>query len=154
MAKSDNSDHVASHAHGYDSQAAKLDKADHITFTRIASTDTEIPDQPGSNFLYFDTFPSVDKEGEVAFGQSLTAFGNVIAIYVGSGGELQLVADVNTLLPGNPGPIVRFDGPVIGDSVVAFVARGGEGGVYSWEAGSINVTVVQSTVLPDGSQRI
>ena len=42
----------------------------HITFTRIASTDTEIPNQPGSTFLHFDTFPSVDKEGEVAFGGS------------------------------------------------------------------------------------
>jgi hypothetical protein len=128
-----------------------------ITFTRIASTDTEIPNQPGSNFLHFGTFPSVDKQGEVAFGESINQFGNIAAIYVGSGGELQLVADVNTVLPGDPGQIANLAEPVIGNGVVAFIPSGGvvgRFGVYTWEAASINVIVDHTTVLPDGGQLI
>jgi hypothetical protein len=115
MPKSDEADHTASLGHG-NNDHAKSDQADHITFTRIADFDTEIPNQPGSNFLHFGTFPSVDKQGEVAFGESITQFGNIVAIYVGSGDELQLVADLNTVLPSNPGTIANFADPVIEQS--------------------------------------
>lgn len=125
--------------------------AKHITFTSIASTDTTFPSDPDSHFLGFGTFPAVDKKGDVAF-KGFDA--NDQAIFVGDGDSLQFVVDLNTALPGNPGPIVSLADPTIGDGVVAFTPNGGVNGrlgVYEWDAGSIKVIVDHSTVLPDGS---
>jgi hypothetical protein len=125
--------------------------ANHITFTSIASTDTTFPSDPDSHFLGFGTFPAVDKKGDVAF-KGFDA--NDQAIFVGDGDSLQFVVDLNTALPGNPGPIVSLADPTIGDGVVAFTPNGGVNGrlgVYEWDAGSIKVIVDHSTVLPDGS---
>ena len=116
MEKSDKADSAASHGLGNDAHA-KPDTADHITFTRIASTDTTFPSDPGSHFLGFGTFPAVDRKGDVAF-KGFDA--NDQAIFVGDGNSLQFVVDLNTTLPGNPGPIVSLADPVIGDGVVAF----------------------------------
>jgi hypothetical protein len=142
MAKSDEADHTAVQGHGNDDHA----KPDHITFTRIASTDTSFPTDPGSDFLSFGTFPSVDAKGEVAFKGSDA---NDVAIFVGDGDSFQFVADINTALPGNPGPIVGFNDPVIGDGTVAFIPND-RFGVYEWHSGSLEVIADHNTVLPDG----
>jgi hypothetical protein len=147
MAKSDKADHTTSQGHANDDHA-KPDNADHITFTTIASTDTTFPSDPGSHFLGFGTFPSVDAKGEVAF-KGFDA--NDVAIFVGDGDSFQFVADINTALPGNPGPIVGFNDPVIGDGTVAFIPNG-RFGVYEWHSGSLEVIADHNTVLPDGGR--
>jgi hypothetical protein len=96
--------------------------------------------------LGFGTFPSVDAKGEVAF-KGFDA--NDVAIFVGDGDSFQFVADINTALPGNPGPIVGFNDPVIGDGTVAFIPNGRHG-VYEWHSGSLEVIADHNTVLPDG----
>jgi hypothetical protein len=131
----------------------KLDKGplDQFTFTRIANTDTPFPTDPGSHFSGFGTFPSVDAKGEVAF-KGFDANSNDQAIFVGDGDTFHFVVDLNTTLPGNPGPIERLFDPVIGNGDVAFVPNvlSGHPGVYVWHEGSLEVIADQHTVLPDG----
>jgi hypothetical protein len=125
-----------------------------FTFEKIADTNTPIPGGQG-NFTEFpiDFAYSFDA-GQVAFiGRGASGQEGV---YTGVAGQLTLVADKNTAMPGGPGNFSEFFGPSIDNGRVAFVAhyRNMAGqlryeGVYTDLGGTLAPIADSNTLVPN-----
>jgi probable HAF family extracellular repeat protein len=123
MAKSDKADHNTSQGHANDDHA-KPDNADHITFTTIASTDTEIPNQPHvSGFSLEATMPdqtytytTFDGPTDPTFGEGINASGEIVGNgdqgFLYSGGQFTTISFDNSLQTNAHG--INASGEIVG----------------------------------------
>ena len=121
------------------------------TIILVADEFTEVPGGGGGTFREFNNPVSIG-DGEVAF-EALGGSG-VNGIYTNEGGMLNLVANLNTEVPGGGGAtFTGFGDPVhIGDGDVAFIGFGGPGvfGIYTNVGGMLNLVADLNTVVPGG----
>ncbi len=125
-------------------------KAEAISFTfeRVVDTNTAIPEGTGT----FDRFdPPVLDNGNVAFGGASADFEQV-GIYTSIGGELNVVADLNTPIPGGVGNFAVLFDPSLDNGNVAFLGFNAdfESGVYTNTGGELDVVANTNTPIPSG----
>ena len=129
------------------SAAGKAEAAT-FTFTKIADTNTSIPEGPG-NFITFS--PPVIDDGNVAF----VGFGSSEqqGIYTNIDSSLNVVADTNTPIPGGAGNFINFLFPSLDNGNVAFTGEGSsrQFGIYTDIGGLLNVVADTSTPVPGGT---
>lgn len=101
----------------------------------VADTATEIPGYPGT----FGFLEQADLDaGTVAFLGGDASFYNY-GLYSYASGQVGVVADILTALPGGGGTFVGFGGPAVGSAGVLFLGFGsnGEYGLYRSVGGAI-----------------
>jgi hypothetical protein len=127
-------------------------------YTKIAGTDTPVPGGAGT-FMTFGTgngaTPSISGQNVAFLG--LSDQSEILGIYAYINGELRVIADTNTLLPGATQTVTDFGflkgtSPAISGENVAFFAQWGfDGqGIYAYINGEIRVIADTGTPIPDG----
>ena len=119
----------------------------------VADVDTPIPGGTGT-FTYGFSGDSAIDSGNVAF----INFGLGSGVYSEIGGDLALVANLSTEIPGGEGTFTppeggyAFEEVTLSGSSVAFIGRGdGQEGIYSTVGGALRVEADANTVLPGGN---
>jgi hypothetical protein len=123
-----------------------------FTFTRIVDTTTAIPGGSGNFVSFKDLYVSVDK-GDVAFDAVIGTDGSgnpVGGIYTYIGGNLGVVADLDTPSPGGTGNFTEAWEPWLDSGSVAFGGSGSNGqwGYYTNLGGSLRVVADTNTPIP------
>ena len=122
------------------------------TFTKVADNNTLIPDGSG-NFLSYQIV--VFDDGDVAF-RGGSGLPKQQGVYTIIDGTLDVVADLNTFIPGGSGAFTRFRGLSFSSGEVAFLADNfGSGlplqiGIYSTIGGMLDVIADRNTPTPPG----
>ncbi len=125
-------------------------RADSFNFEKIADFNTVITG--GKKTLTGLHDPSINDQGQVLFrarGKS-----GQRGVYVYQGGILSVVADANTVLPGEAGVLTGVHDLAMNDSgEVVFEATGSSGqqGIYFKAGGSLAVVADRKTSIPGGS---
>ncbi|HEY9666468.1 MAG TPA: PEP-CTERM sorting domain-containing protein [Coleofasciculaceae cyanobacterium] len=124
----------------------------------VADENTPVPGGIG-NFDYFRS--SSLANGNVAFfGFASTLIGNDYTsqqgIYTNIGGSLNVVADLDTPVPGGQGNFVTFDYPVLDQNgnvaFKGFESFFSQQGIYTNIGSSLNVVADTNTAIPDGTK--
>ncbi|MDF5714636.1 MAG: hypothetical protein PUP93_12285 [Rhizonema sp. NSF051] len=117
----------------------------------LADTRTQIP---GGTRNFFSLNSPSFKNGSVAFAGSLTQGSPTQSIYTNIGGSLNLVADLNTPVPGSTENFGYLTAPSLDNGSVAFL-RSGLGlpieGVYTNLGGSLSAIADMNTPIPGGT---
>ncbi|MDF5733841.1 MAG: hypothetical protein PUP92_39190 [Rhizonema sp. PD38] len=135
-----------------------------FSFTKVVDTNTNIPGGT-ENFGSFPSAPSLEN--------GITAFVGDRGVYNATpfkqgvyttnlDGELKVVADSNTPIPGDTGNFAFFNDPSLDNTRVAFrgfgvtvVPTGGyrytQEGIYTNIGGSVNVVADRNTLIPGGT---
>ncbi len=115
-----------------------------FTFTKIADTNTPIPDGSG-NFTGIGN-PAISG-GTVGFLGS--GSGSQQGIYTGTGGTVAKIADTNTLTPNGSGNFSGFSNPAISGGTVAFFGFGsGQQGIFTGAGGTLSTVADTNTANP------
>lgn len=123
-------------------------------FTRIADTSTPIPGASG-NFVAFSNMVSVNEDGDVAFSEDNFDAPSNDGIHFWSAGDLSLIADFDTAIPGGTGNFTAFSffGNGIEGNTIAF--RGGgasdQTGIYAYNGTILEKIADTTTAIPDGT---
>ncbi len=117
-----------------------------ISFTKIADTQTEIPGAENEFFADFAP-PSLERGGVVFTG---TGDSGTQGIYMSAAGELEVVADTSTPVPGGSGETFAAFGP--GPSSLGFrgLSGGNSQGLYRLSQGELDVVVDTTTPVIGG----
>jgi hypothetical protein len=121
--------------------------------TPVVVGTTSIPGSTGTFLGAGYGTPWID--GQSVIFQSQTSYGQ--GIYMksdASAGALEVVADLNTTMPGTPLNFTSVGGPALSDGVVTFVGQNttfGESGVYKLENGQLDLVVNNHTFVPGSS---
>lgn len=128
-------------------------------FTKIADTETLIPDGTGT-FVTFSNMVSVDLTGDVAFSEDNFEDPGNDGIHFWSGGVLTRVADLNTVIPGGTGTFESFSfyGNGIEGGTIAFRGDGTgvQTGLYAFDggvggSGTLSLIANTNTPIPNGT---
>ena len=122
-------------------------------FIKVVDTDTQVPGKT-EKFLYFGA-PSLNRDGAIVF---CGAGSGPTGLYTSIGGELRVVADAGTPIPGQTTTFAhgfRSYGASIDGETIAFYAftQSTElgGGVYLWKDGHVTCIADMSTPVPGGT---
>lgn len=119
----------------------------------VADTNTPVPGDI-STFADSSYSPSLD-DGNVAF-TGVGSNGDVNGVYTSIDGELDVVADANTTVPGGKNTFERVRFPSLDDGNVAFEGEsfgesGFQYGIYTNIGGTLNVIADRNTPIPGGT---
>jgi hypothetical protein len=138
--------------------------ANPITFAKVADQNTAIPggmaNETFTGFLTDFSYGPSNSGGDIAFNGN-GASGRK-GIYVSSGGELKMIADTATLVPGKAVPFTFFDQVSLSAGSVAFVAAYGADeptplmavantALFSDFGGTLHIVADTSTPIPNGT---
>lgn len=125
-------------------------------FTKIFDSNDSLLNSMG-NFTYF-SLPSLDGRNVAFAGADITDFttftSRYAAVYTQINGNLNLVADSNTLIPGGVGNYEWLAEPILDGSNVAFAGGNRDtqqNGIYTDLGGSVRTVVDGNTLVPGGT---
>jgi 6-phosphogluconolactonase (cycloisomerase 2 family) len=123
----------------------------------VVDTSTPIPGGAGTFLDFVDSanFPSVPRQ--IGMHDGIAVFqgygsGGQVGLYRTNGlGQVDLIADLNTAIPGGTGNFTSFGGPVIADAGVLFkgYGTGGQEGIYKLVDGTLSLVADRNTPVPN-----
>ena len=120
-----------------------------IIFEKVVDTDTPVPGGSGPFSL---SYPPAIRDGRVVFTSNRFQQGGV---YTYAGGQLSVVADTNTTVPGGTSSFWSFGASpsIDANGNVAFQAGvlGGVSGIYAQLGGTLGVVADTNTPIPGGT---
>lgn len=144
-------DNVAFEASG-DNQQRGIYTIIGSSLTKVADTNTAVPDGTG-NFFFSFASPAIDGD-KVAFRGFYNLEGLIYGgIYIADSGSLSKVVDANTTILDGTVNFISFGGPAIDGGNIAFVASDSsfQEGIYTVIGGSLTKVAGTNTAIPDGT---